>query len=622
MKKYIIVLFAFILLFSIGLKVKADTTGTLESKRAKILSAEIANIDANFTIDKTPRVIIFLGIPAQHINTVTGRWVADPAGAPPPLDPDGTTDYRRPKEIDYCKKWYPKTIATENYKMESIKITGSPKNDKEKEYFIPSLTTECLEASQKITVYGQVQGEKLFRGKTETISWIDYVSPYELQEIKKYDVGLIHYYPPCFAVKCSRPVIKSFVVASKVLNMWSYSWKVGQVKNSEGGSTEEVPDGKYYIQVCKSDTDICEISNSYFEIITAPIISSIAGTSSLNLNQKSEWAINANNFDGSKITYSVDWGDIACKSKKTCSTKVETSQSSTFSHSYSKEGFYTATFIATNSSGKSTKKSLQIRVFGPASSFEPENLSNVPITVLSLNNGEILVNGKNQKIEWKDNIKDTLGKQLYDIYLSYNCLNDINYCSDAPISPNITFPIVKNVAGYSYDWQVGKIKSIETNQDTTISNVSYLSNNVSPLDVNQVTVPNGTSRAWEGMFRIVRINGRMYHPYSLKVCRAGTDICDSADEEFLIVTDCAYFNEKQCGQSFISGGDQLLPTNLNFDWKTKSGTTGNDVKMIQIVLKNEGLFSGNITGYYDSLTQSAVDKYYTKYNITQNLWSN
>ena len=114
----------------------------------------------------------------------------------------------------------------------------------------------------------------------------------------------------------------------------------------------------------------------------------------------------------------------------------------------------------------------------------------------------------------------------------------------------------------------------------------------------------------------------MYHPYSLKVCRAGTDICDSADEEFLIVTDCAYFNEKQCGQSFISGGDQLLPTNLNFDWKTKSGTTGNDVKMIQIVLKNEGLFSGNITGYYDSLTQSAVDKYYTKYNITQNLWSN
>ena len=85
MKKYIIVLFAFILLFSIGLKVKADTTGTLESKRAKILSAEIANIDANFTIDKTPRVIIFLGIPAQHINTVTGRWVADPAGAPPPL---------------------------------------------------------------------------------------------------------------------------------------------------------------------------------------------------------------------------------------------------------------------------------------------------------------------------------------------------------------------------------------------------------------------------------------------------------------------------------------------------------------------------------------------------------
>ena len=72
----------------------------------------------------------------------------------------------------------------------------------------------------------------------------------------------------------------------------------------------------------------------------------------------------------------------------------------------------------------------------------------------------------------------------------------------------------------------------------------------------------------------------------------------------------------------LAFGDLSSTVDLNFDWKTRIGTTGDDVKMIQSVLKNEELFFGNITGYYDSLTQAAVDKYYTKYNITQNFWKN
>ena len=619
MKKYIIVSFALLLLFSLGLKVKADTTGTLESRRAKVLSAEIANIDANFKVDKTPRIIIFGDLPAQHINTSTGKWVADIENVPLPMGAGRTSNYKYPSEIDYCKKWYPKTVATEPYRMESVRQTGSPKNNNEEEYFTPAPATECLESSPEITIESQVQGEQLIKGKMEMIGWTDYTDLSELQVIKKYDVNLIHYYPPCSGNKCSRPSIDKFVIVSKVLNpSWGYSWEVGRAKKSEVGSSIEVPDGKYFLQVCKSDTDICEISNNYFEIVSVPIISSITGTSLLSLNQKSVWTINAHNLDREAITYSVDWGDTVCKLKKTCSAKIETSKSPTFQHSFSNEGFFKTTFIATASSGKSTKETIGMRVSSPISSISLTTLSLIPVTLLSPNNSDIVVNGQNQKIEWKDSIKDTSIKQYYDIFLYYYCLDDPDYCNGAISSPGITFPIAKNVAGYSYDWQVGKIKSLETNQDTNISDISYVSKNVLPLDESQVVVPDGTSKI--GIKRIT-ISGRKYHSYFINVCRAGTDVCDSMDNPLLIVTDCGFRDEQKCGE-MLAFGDLSSTVDLNFDWKTRIGTTGDDVKMIQSVLKNEELFFGNITGYYDSLTQAAVDKYYTKYNITQNFWKN
>ena len=45
------------------------------------------------------------------------------------------------------------------------------------------------------------------------------------------------------------------------------------------------------------------------------------------------------------------------------------------------------------------------------------------------------------------------------------------------------------------------------------------------------------------------------------------------------------------------------------------GTSGDEVKKLQTMLKYDGVFSGDVTGYYGPLTQKAVETFQTKYNL-------
>ena len=216
-----------------------------------------------------------------------------------------------------------------------------------------------------------------------------------------------------------------------------------------------------------------------------PVISGTQGPQNLNINETGTWRILATDVSGGDLSYSVNWGDVyvGLNSNSIYPVQMNLPQSSTFTHSYSQVGNYTAVFTVTNNLGRSATASLSVNVVGINSISA--------ITVLSLNGGETLYKGNNQTVTWKDDMSFScsIGAlcayliKYYDISISTYCIG--NCITIAPMVYNIA----QNVLGYNYNWQVG-----------------YLSNN-SHLSA-------GT--------------------YKINVCRSGTNVCDSSDYPFTI----------------------------------------------------------------------------------------
>ena len=128
-----------------------------------------------------------------------------------------------------------------------------------------------------------------------------------------------------------------------------------------------------------------------------PVISGVSGPQTLNVNQTGTWTIKASNSTDGNLSYSVVWGDESYLSSSTTLNKsLNTSQSATFTHSYSQAGTYTPTFTVTSentircittpcpSNEGSAKTSLSVKV---GSTTAPS------ITVLSPNGGEKITKG-------------------------------------------------------------------------------------------------------------------------------------------------------------------------------------------------------------------------------------
>src|SRR3989338_6784263 len=80
-----------------------------------------------------------------------------------------------------------------------------------------------------------------------------------------------------------------------------------------------------------------------------PVISGVSGPQTLNVNQTGTWTIKASNSTDGNLSYSVVWGDESYLSSSTTLNKsLNTSQSATFTHSYSQAGTYTPTFTVTS----------------------------------------------------------------------------------------------------------------------------------------------------------------------------------------------------------------------------------------------------------------------------------
>jgi len=129
-----------------------------------------------------------------------------------------------------------------------------------------------------ITVTSPNGGETWTKGVTQTIKWQD-ISPVPLYECPvgancvppaptSYDIKLAPYYPPCNTnAPCPLYAYRApYTIVSNVYGS-SYNWLVAHTIDIAIGNA---PDGSYTVQVCKAGTAVCDSSDSYFKIVSAP----------------------------------------------------------------------------------------------------------------------------------------------------------------------------------------------------------------------------------------------------------------------------------------------------------------------------------------------------------------
>jgi len=203
--------------------------------------------------DVVPRIMYWYGKVNQHVD-VNGNWLTDP---------DGTSGANIDK-LTYCKKWYPNTTSVEDSRLETI---NSWRNAGNLDSFTSiKMSTKCVQgaAFPSFAVLSPNGGETLIKGNKQIINWKDDVIGVPISPIY-YDINLVHYYPPCTTDHClMSPILAPFTIAKNVTGL-SYDWQVGNII-STGISNVMPPDGQYSIQICKSGTTICDLSDNAFTL--------------------------------------------------------------------------------------------------------------------------------------------------------------------------------------------------------------------------------------------------------------------------------------------------------------------------------------------------------------------
>ncbi len=161
-----------------------------------------------------------------------------------------------------------------------------------------------------------------------------------------------------------------------------------------------IPTGKaaYKVQICSAlSNGLCVVSAPFYIVkgaATGPSISGIDAPTALKVEQTGTWKVNVTN-PGSKLSYSVVWGDESTNINSKAQSPSQTS--ATFTHTYAKAGTYNPLFTVKNSNGYS-QAGAQVVVSGnaalalrvevvpqSANSLAPEGAI-VPFTNISIKN--------------------------------------------------------------------------------------------------------------------------------------------------------------------------------------------------------------------------------------------
>ena len=117
-----------------------------------------------------------------------------------------------------------------------------------------------------------------------------------------------------------------------------------------------------------------------------PVITGVAGPSSLSTGEDGFWNASAYDPDGNYLTWGIDWGEGQGTAN---GGQTNAGSAAAFSHTYLNAGTYTITFTATDSAGATTQSTLTVNVGGGiapstqkiALNFQKGwNLVSVPIT--------------------------------------------------------------------------------------------------------------------------------------------------------------------------------------------------------------------------------------------------
>jgi len=219
--------------------------------------------------DITPRVMFWWGKVNQHVD-VNGNWQTDA---------DGVSGANLDR-LTYCKKYFPNTASIEDYKIEGIgswKDAGNVQNPNNPSsyYYTLKMSTKCVQGNSvvdpvSLTVLSPNGGETWLKNTIQTIKWQDNETyTCKVGQLcdplpRYYDINLVPYYTPCTGGKCPMMPIRAPFEIARTISGSSYSWNVGA-----SASVDLLPDGSYQMQVCKAGKDVCDLSDSYFKIVSS-----------------------------------------------------------------------------------------------------------------------------------------------------------------------------------------------------------------------------------------------------------------------------------------------------------------------------------------------------------------
>lgn len=263
-----------------------------------------------------------------------------------------------------------------------------------------------------------------------------------------------------------------------------------------------------------------------------PVISGVTAPTTLSVGQIGTWTVRASDPENGTLSYSFNWGDVpqTAYNVATPYTYPQFDQTVTNTHSYSSTGAYTVTVTVRDNAGQTSLSSATVQV---------GNYSQSSINITSPNGGESWQRGTTQTISWRDNMPvpqcpagatcvTGFPTKFYDIKLvPYHppCTGQV-----CPTDPYIApYTIATGVNGYQYTWNVGNIIAISNN---------YVNDG----------------------------------PYTIQVCQAGTNICDSSDSFFTVTLNNTQpsitVTSPNGGESWVANSVQTIRwvgTNQNVD---------------------------------------------------------
>ncbi len=212
----------------------------------------------------------------------------------------------------------------------------------------------------------------------------------------------------------------------------------------------------------------------------APVINGISGPTSLKVGETGTWTVKVNNPTNSSLSYSVQWGDeskLLPSTRADAGASVTVQQTATFTHTYDQAGAYLPVFTISDRNGWIGASSISVKVTAT---------DRFSIVVTSPNGGERWTTYDTKDITWE--WPEAKRTDKVDIYLELQ---------NFPTAPNsIGIP----EAGF---WTLDQNILARTTYHWIVA-----------TDVDNKKIPSGN--------------------YKVRMCQAGTNVCDSSDDYFTI----------------------------------------------------------------------------------------